>query len=374
MKKRTIAAFAIVLTGLMLATSVHAEPWWWSVGPVYRGGMEMEVSGHSYVQEMNLHAINAASATPASVGPAGAFADRTYDDGFVRIDPGTEVDGLGLTWYWRYEDAGQFSAAADTLSYHAVGGARQYTRATRDEELSGDDDLNAWGVAVSGGRDLLIKEKIKVGVAAGLRSLWGLDGSVNGSPYAEDVVSETFRVVDVYALEGVIPPPAPYEGTYDGPGPVIPNVPTVRAEQLTGGSTWSAHNNVKVDLDGSLQELWIGPRVEVQAGEGLEFHVTPFVSVNYLSVDLDRREDFLVVYADGRVETVQSWRDSRSEEEWLMGAGVSAGGRADLGESWFAEISASYNAVEDADFTIGPNKVNVDVSGYSIEGAVGRDF
>jgi hypothetical protein len=64
--------------------------------------------------------IGPGSNTPGidSIGPADAFANRTYNDGFVFQDGGTS-DG-GDTWYWGYDEASQVSG--DTISFHGGDG------------------------------------------------------------------------------------------------------------------------------------------------------------------------------------------------------------------------------------------------------------
>jgi len=374
MKKCSGIYSLIVFISMTMLSIAYGDPWWWSVGPVYRADMSIEVSGYSYVQNMGLHGAQTYGSAPGDVGAADAYADRTYDDGFVNIDPGTLVDGLGLTWYWGYDNAVQYDATADTLAFHRGGGegiARSVLSSTSYDQ---DEDVSGLGIAAEVGRNIVTKGKVKLGLVGGIQSIWDIESETSQSTYSEQLTAYSYDVVDTYTLEGVVPPAPPYTGNYDGPGPLIGNIPTTRSEAGGGSSTWQAENLVEMDVDVDLQELWLGPRLHLDISSNVAVHCTPYVSVNYVDIDVDRKEKFISKYADGRSEIIQQWHDSESYDEWLFGLGVAVGGRINFAKQWFAEVSASYDSVEEAEVDAGPNKVTIDVSGYSIRGQIGRGF
>ncbi len=48
--------------------------------------------------------------------------------------------------------------------------------------------------------------------------------------HSSDLNPHTVQLItDIYALDGIVPPPAPYAGTESGPGPLISDVPVSRA-------------------------------------------------------------------------------------------------------------------------------------------------
>ena len=74
----------LVTLSVLPAYAVQAADWWFQAGPVYRTGMAVRVSGSSYTQTQGLHA-----APPVPPADSETYADRTYDDGYVKLDPGT---------------------------------------------------------------------------------------------------------------------------------------------------------------------------------------------------------------------------------------------------------------------------------------------
>lgn len=374
-KNRMLVLAAGLLLTAMGPALAEGEGWSWSVGPVYRGDMEVKFTGRSYVQEFGLHGANAYQQEPSGAASAAGYADRTYEDGFVNVDPGTVASGDGLTWFWGYESPAQYNAAADTLSFAAgSGGARLRHSVVSSTDLRGEDTMDAWGIGASAGRDLMTKGRVKVGIRVGGDVVWGIESTVRQSTYSERLSRETFSVVDVYDLEGVVPPAAPYAGTLDGPGPLIANIPGRRAETVTGGSSWTAENEVMLDLTIAIQELWVGPRVDVELAKGVTLFGTPYVSLTRVDARVERDEWFRAVYPDGRTDVLESWNDRKVDEELRFGVGVRAGARAQLSGPWFAELGVAYEKVDDLSIGIGPNNVEVDLSGYNVSAHVGRGF
>lgn len=369
----TLLMVVAVLSGIAVLALGGGGAWWWSVGPLYRGDMEISVSGTSYVQQNRVHAARGSYVAPNGVGSVSSFADRTYDDGFVAVDPGTIESGDGLTWFWGYVRPDQYNAAADTLSFSRGGGSRVSVATTLNDALRDHDRMETWGVEMTAGRRLGKVGAAVVGVQAGLGFLWNLDSRLTGRTYAETISEKRFKVVDVYALDGVVPPPAPYQGTYDGPGPLIPNQPTARREVTTGGSTWRAENDVRIDLEAAVQQLWVGPRLELNAGKGVSVFCVPFVSLNRLEARYERDEWFYAIRNNQRT-TLASWHNRTTDEQWLLGVGVRAGARAKLGSSWFVDVVAGIESIETARTTLGPNEAALDLSAYSAMAQVGMEF
>ncbi len=360
--------------GFVGAVSAENGMWWWSVGPAYRGDMELTVKGSSYVQQNGLHAARGSYNSPLGQGAEPIYTDRVYDDGFVALDPGTIESGDGLTWYWGYTRPDQYNAAADTLTFRRGGGSRVSVTTTLNGRLDDTDRLEAWAVEFTGGGRLTQRGQMSIGVQAGLGFLWNIDSRMSGRTYAETITEQRLAVVDVYQLDGVVPPAPPYSGTYEGPGPLIPNRPSARSEVVTGGTTWRAENEVRIDLDAAVQQLWAGPRFEWEAGKGMQVFCVPFVSLSRLEARYERNEWFCGIRADGAKTTLASWHNRTTDEQLLLGLGVRAGARVTLSGPWFLDVAAGYEAVESAETTLGPNTANLDLSGYTVLAQVGREF
>lgn len=375
--KKTITLLLVSTMMLGIASAAYgaevAGGWWWSVGPAYRGDMEISVSGSSYVQQNQVHAASGSYAAPQGIGDASTYANRVYDDGFVAIDPGTIASGDGLTWYWGYARADQYDANADTLTFSRGGGSRVSVATTLNGALNDDDRMEAWGVEFTAGRQLGEYQAAVVALQAGLGFFWNLDTRFSGSTYAETVSEQRFRVEDVYALDGVVPPAAPYQGTYDGPGPLIPNRPASRREAVTGGTAWRAENDVRIDLDAVMQQLWFGPRVGLAVGSRVDVFCLPFVSLNRLEARYERDEWFYAIRGNQRT-TLATWHHRTTDEQLLFGIGIRAGARIALKGPWFVDVAAGIESIETAETTLGPNKACLDLSGYSAVTQVGAAF
>src|SRR6056297_1015630 len=112
---RKLSLFVLVLVSAGWALGEGA---WISAGPVWRSGMDVDTSG---------------GGAAGSAGSASDYADRTYDDGYVKQDPGTgnpvSIDP-NTTWNWGYDNASQYDAGANALSFHRAG--------TLDKGMSGN--------------------------------------------------------------------------------------------------------------------------------------------------------------------------------------------------------------------------------------------
>lgn len=380
MKERTGVQMGIVVAvvaGVATCAGLAAE-WWVSVGPVLRGDMDISVSGSSYVQWLGLHAAEPSREDPSGVGDPNRYADRDYDDGFVNMDPNTENDGL--TWYWGYERDGQYSAAGDTLSFHGGGGTRVYRDTLLDTGLEDREEAEGAGVRFVAGRVLPCpKLRDALGVMAelcvGAEGVWGVGGRFKGTTYRERITKERYEIRDTYDLEGVIPPPAPYEGTYFGPGPLIENIPSSRSQHVNSRETWEAENYVDLDVEADIYRFWVGPRVSVQPFGRAVLYIIPNVSATLVDLDADRSEQFVAMYSDGRTETLEDWRDSVRESEWAVGFGAVAGVEIAFARTWRLGVFGGYDWVDDAaQVRVGPNLVEVDPSGYTAGIEVGKRF
>lgn len=354
--------------------SASAEGWWMRGGPVYRGGMDIEGSGSSYVQEQNVHA----GRVPVPVGVSSAYGNRVYDDGYVRVDPGTgnssSIDP-SVTWYWGYENAGQHDPGAGTLSFSK---SMQGYVETRNSPFDDDDNGAAGGIELQVGRPLR-RGHVAIDACIGLQALWG-GGSLRARTYEESVGRAT--IIDTYDASAITMPDPGHQGTYAGPfdtpavipSPVIPNVPSSRSSAFR--STGSVvYNDIDMDVDTDLYALWIGSRFAVQPTEALSLGATPRVSLNYVDASVERDERFILKQPDGATTTLASWHDCASESEWLLGLGITTDAFLETERGLLLGASVGYDwMLGDVDVQVGPNKVSVDPSGYSVNAIVGWRF
>ncbi len=375
MKKtsRWILGSAICILAVLLSFQASNAEWWWSVGPVYRGGMEVEFSGRSYVQELQIQG-GRAYWDLAGIGLPNEIGDRAYDNGFVNMDPITSFDGL--TWFWGYQSAAQYvTEVPGGALWFSKDGVRQQTRSVvSSTSINSSDDMDGWGLGAVVGRNLAEQGNVRIGVNVGATALWDMESKKTESTYSEQFGLFSYMVVDAYPTFGQAIPVAPYEGTFFGLGPTIPNIPLRREEMETGRTFWRAENTVALSVNVALQELWFGPRLEMDVANDVSAYLTPFASVNRVEARLERKEDFALVYPDGRREVLQSWNDRKTDEEWLLGVGARAGARANLKNDWFVDVGVAYEWVDEMKAKIGPNQAKIDLNSYNAHVHVGRPF
>jgi hypothetical protein len=187
-------------------------------------------------------------------GPgAGLALNHQYNDGFVNVD--SSGNAGGVTWNWGYQHASQYSGG--DILMHATGAGGGSEEHSSDDPNPGFDfsyvrDIGhySWG-------------QLGIKIASGYTHLNVRDGD----PLSSKVESLT----DAYALNGVIPPVAPYTGSFSGPGPVLGSEPISRTLGTSEVAITGSH-----DLQAALVDFRLGPsfniplikRLSLQAGGG----------------------------------------------------------------------------------------------------------
>jgi len=149
-----------------------------------------------------------------------------YGNGFVLPD----ADPTDLTWNWGYESASQVDTVNDQLTFERYEDLPPYGTQS-DNAVAPGGELMA-GLEI--GTFKLGKRTVRWGVEAG----YGFNYlTVDMGGAGSSTVTYTTAA---YGLNGVTPPPAPYAGTYEGPGPVIGETPaTIRSVSSASAATYS---------------------------------------------------------------------------------------------------------------------------------------
>jgi hypothetical protein len=184
-------------------------------------------------------------------GPAtGGVADRTYDNGYNRVDIANNDHGPGFentTWYWGYTDPNSIQGGSLVLNNSS-------SPANGVSRNNANDPQHGLEIAYS--REL---HRAQNGWKFGLEGALGYTFlSIDDSRTLRASVT---RLTDWYPRPGnPVPPPAPYAGTYAGPGTVIGSEPFSRtitnivSEALVDGAR---------SLDAHVFSLRMGPYAEV---------------------------------------------------------------------------------------------------------------
>lgn len=380
--KRCDIRIKLFFTALIVSSLSVAEEttgWWFQGGAVYRGGAAYRLEGGSILQNEGRSAVPTGVSSPlGDVGSASAPANRTYDDGFVRIDPATaNSPGLitpNLTTHWGYENNSQLSGRNLTFTRTGPQGLRRVGEESR--ALGNEETIGAPGVELLTGKPFRITEESRWDWIAGVRIFVPGEQTVRGVARTEDFRGQIVQIIDTYRLDDIqttgptvtpSPPSAPFSGS---PGSTIvknaiPNIPSNRSVRTLAAGDWQAETQVQADIDAVQYELRFGARWSRELGETWSLSLQPSLSAHILDVDIRRSENVVARYADGSRETLFSLSENKSSTEVLFGAGLQAGFSRALNDRWDLDLSLGYDYVEETSIRVGPNTVKMDLSGYT---------
>ncbi len=178
-----------------------------------------------------------------------------YDNGFVLPD----VSGSGSTWNWGYENSGQVgpnpNVPADTIFFSRFDNIPNVGTFSESQAVSlGGELVATYELFLTSVKDFPIKGGVELGY--GYQPV-SIDYSASGSGTVTYTESYT-------TLNGVVPPGAPYAGTFNGPGPIISLSPTTQNTFMANGfSSYSGEFSgdfhiIKIGLYGDLDinEKW----------------------------------------------------------------------------------------------------------------------
>jgi hypothetical protein len=298
--------------------------------------------GLSYRPGFNISAsFKGLGAFPAQTnpGPPTGAADRFYDDGYVRPDSGSSP---GLTWFWGYENNSQVPGN-DTIQYHSS--SSQGTGASNDKD--GDPQH---GIELSYERYL---------GKVGKRANWGLGAafSYNNVTIEDDrpAVSAVRQSTDTYALGGVIPPEAPYAGSFAGPGPLISDSPNRTFTTIPGGARVTGEREFNADMFG----VRLGPYIEVPLDRKNRFNVSfsGGLALAVVSGEFSYRES-TTIPGTGTVQSSGSGTDS----EFLAGGYFGGTFSYAFNRSWNVFAGASYQYLPGYSQKVDGREVELDFS------------
>jgi len=234
--KNTFIPLTLALTSGSFISCLHASDApvphasWFSLGPQF--GLKLNAK---FNQLGNLGS--------SSPGPAtGGGLDRTYNDGFVKVD--SSGNAGGQTWNWGYQSGSQVQGDAVVMSAAApVNGS-----------LHANDDPQV-GFDLAFGHDF--------GSAPGGR--WGLSAAFDFTTVSihdhQSFAGQSTLISDAFSLGGQPAPDAPYTGSFDGPGQLLGDSPA-RSITTSPVLIMGQHN-----LDAQIYVLRAGPYYEFNFGQ-----------------------------------------------------------------------------------------------------------
>ena len=398
MKKRWIWA------GILAAASVCSGRFYIEAGPWARGGMELKVDGGSAAADEGVQAASPGTrgeaayvAVPDPDDDGSAQILRTFSNGYVGPSGSEWIADEGHTQYFAYESASQYNATANTLTFVQTAYAENTSRRTETRVTSGpagwrgSADLEAEGALATLGFTVWGPEPVAVSLQLQAGWLGGMDASFRGQPAwsqeAEWITRESRAVesrewVYVYdTLGNPFFPTAPYVMT-DPAGlgaALISDRPTEilmrdggaeRSEAVVGRSRKTAASRVDLDVEMDALVLTLGPRLRFRLLERVAVLVEGGVTATLLDAEMERTET--LAWDDGRV--IRSWRDREDEQKWLWGGTISAGLELTLTDRLTLLASGGYDWVEGHEFTVGADRIDVDLDGWRAALALGWSF
>lgn len=216
--------------------------------------------GFNFKGQFSTSGSSSGSSNP---GGGGSGLDHVYDDGYVKLD--ASGNNGGLTWNWGYQNAEQWQGTK--LNFHSVQSYETTAGGGGGGSVDGDAEV---------GMELAYGGKIT--------RLWGgslgwefgfgwmpieIENKLSGS-------ANVTRLVHQYEVGSILLPQAPYQGSFNGPGPTISDF----ADELDP-ETVGADISGSQKLDLNLYSFRLGPtmqwqlhqRVSVLASVGAAFGI-----------------------------------------------------------------------------------------------------
>ena len=221
-----------------------AGRWTFSAGPLWRQLGDVRFSTGTTPSAIPPVFGGNTFTPPPGIGTLGGYADRSYDDGFVNI--GAATAGTGLTTNWGHNSDAQVQGG--NLVYSRAGGVRREVFAASGVALAGwsDDADTEVGPYLELSYAIPVRDGLTIGAGVNFSMINLGAGRAGLSTFSQTQTLNVYDVtaIDSYALNGVVPPLAPYAGSYAGPGPLINNIPSSRAfpETLNNRRSTATHS------------------------------------------------------------------------------------------------------------------------------------
>lgn len=345
--------------------------WHWRVGAARRSGTRISASWREddVVGRVAPYFRSTSFALPASIGPMDGYADRDYDDGFVYIDYGTddpETEVPGLTWFWGYDEAGQYDGAA--VSFRSEPGRTQRIVPVDVDPWEESDQFDVSGLDFGVGRRLWQRGRFAMSLDAGVT--WYSDQS-SEFRLSRTVARETDRgqrYVDTYDATHQPFPDAPYAGTLEGPGYLIHNRPDSRELQDAGGRSrdWIADSALDVDFD--MLDLRLGPSLRVRLHERIALRLAPQLR----AAQVEAKASSHTVIAPTTVGPIE-FTGRENVSEWIMGVGVEGNLSLEVYRGWRLGLSVSANQwQDDVNLYAEPFDAKIELGQYAFSVSLGR--
>ncbi len=269
--------------------------------------------------------------------------DRTYDDGFNKVD--VTGNAGGYTAYWNYQYNSQYDPDASTITMHSASGAAPDSRA---------DDPHL-GMELIYSRELGKHRDLHWGFEVAFNYLSvGLNGA--GALSAGGTITS-----DAYAIPGGYPPPpAGYPGDYfaSAGDPLLYDTPASRS--VTALSARVAGTR---DFDADVFGWRLGPYLELPVANTVAIHFSAGLSLALVSSDFSFNETLTYLEPGSATDQVTfPIHDSSSHTDFLAGGYASGTASLSLSKHWGAFGGVQFQSLGHYTHSDGASQARLDLS------------
>ena len=384
MKTLTGILFSLTCASAVIASEDGLS---FDIGATYRGGMSLKVKGSGS------HASGTAYSTSRTSGKevsgkdseSASFTfgytggDRTFGSGMTAVGSGTvHADGSYI--------GGDYSAVYDDVYFsdnqtkvETIGGK---TSTKSSAKVSGEtawedgDDLNGWGVRADAELPLFdLGGGFELAIFAGLRGFWGIDGKCAGEgPTVKYTTSTSTSGAITKTTESFFDLTAPLnlDGTLDFDNAEVFEGSTVKYTPVKGTSsshTSYAVSTAKIEAEADLYQVALGATAGFEYGR-LKLCARPSLLLNKIDVAATRTERLTT--KSGKV--MGTWDDTADESSFVIGGGAELSLECAIFKSCGIFVAGGYEWVKTIDFKIGPQKVEIDASAWTVSAGFSYTF
>lgn len=241
--------------------------------------------------------------------PTPAFTGPQYDDGYVDEDISKNMGGK--TWNWGYSFTNQIFGASPSRELELHGA--ESPRDGRVDQLTGDPQI---GFEMGYSREFWRFGREEYPIRVGFDV--NFSASALGIDSRDTVSGPVTRTTDRYFLGSVVPPGAPYSGTFQGPLPPNPPGPLISTNRISRTTTTEmASSTQHSSIEGTYWGFRIGPYIEIPVpGYRHSFEAGMGLSMVNVDAKLSYEERFTITGLGG---PIQPRIDSTSNSDWLFG-------------------------------------------------------
>lgn len=272
-------------------------------------------------------------------GTPGGGQNHDYDDGYVRVDA-TGNSG-NLTWNWGYDSAAQLQG--NQLAFHSV---QSYDTTGTSSSATVDSGAQIGFDAAYGGTLTRL---------AGGTLGWEVGFGFLPSKITENqsLSANVTRLVHTYDTGGIQLPQAPYQGSYEGPGPTISDQAVETVTALAGVPLNSSQT-----LDVTLYNLRLGPTLQWELHPRVAVVVSAGAAIGVVTGDLKYHDT--LQFADG---TTADNQGESGDTQFIYGGYVSGTLLCHLVKNGDLYLGLQYLPMSSATFSGSGREAKLDLTG-----------